>query len=168
MNNIILIGPPGVGKTTVGRLLAKKINTHFYDSDHAISERSGVTAQTIFDIEGEAGFRAREQKIIRELCQLNNVVIATGGGAIENKESRALLAQSGFVVFINASLEQQKTRLKDLSQRPHLQVDNLDVLLSTIKIRREPLYREIADLEITSDGKRPHQILKEIQTHISM
>ena len=124
MQNLILIGPMGSGKTTVGKQLAKRTRMDFVDSDHMIEDRCGVSISTIFDIEGEDGFRKRETKMLAELCERSGIVLATGGGAITVEENRILLRKSGFVVYLKTSIETQLARTQKNNNRPLL--ENVD------------------------------------------
>jgi shikimate kinase len=141
----------GAGKTTLGRLIARDLGYEFYDSDKVIEERTGVTIATIFDIEGEAGFREREKKIIAELAELNNIVMATGGGAILLEENRNVLKSRGFVVYLKVSVRQQLMRTSRDHSRPLLQTSNPKQRLETLARERNHLYEEIADLSIDTD-----------------
>ncbi len=119
-DNIYLIGLMGAGKTTIGRQLAKALHLPFYDSDKAIEEQTGVDISTIFEYEGEEGFRIREKKMIQELTQINGIVLATGGGAILNRENRDALSENGFVVYLQCSIDKILQRTKRDTQRPLL------------------------------------------------
>jgi shikimate kinase len=122
--NIILIGPMGSGKSTIGNLIAKRLHREFQDSDHFIEDRTGVDISRIFDIEGEQGFRDRESNALRELLSQNNRVIATGGGSVMRKENQQLLKQKGYIVFLDTSVSQQMRRLARDKKRPLLQTEN--------------------------------------------
>ena len=151
--NIFLIGPMGAGKTTVGRRLAELRGLRFLDSDHEIEQRTGVDIGLIFEKEGEDGFRRREAQILDEISALPGVVIATGGGAILNAESRTRLRARGFVVFLHASLEQQLARTRRSAHRPLLKTSDRRETLSRLFAQREPLYRETAHLELETQGR---------------
>ncbi|NOR69611.1 MAG: AAA family ATPase, partial [Methylomarinum sp.] len=122
--NIYLIGLMGAGKTTIGRQLAKALQLPFYDSDKAIEEQTGVDIPTIFEYEGEDGFRAREQNMIEELTQIDGIVMATGGGAILREANREALQKNGFVVYLQCSIDKIVQRTKRDNQRPLLYTDN--------------------------------------------
>ncbi len=143
--NIILIGPMGAGKTTVGRRLAHLLNMRFHDSDIHIIERTGVDIPTIFDIEGEAGFRVRETHALEELTHLEGIVLATGGGAILREENREILKSRGWVIYLTVPLHLQLKRTQRDPNRPLLQTGNPRVRLQKINQERDPLYREVAD-----------------------
>ncbi|WP_326940066.1 bifunctional shikimate kinase/3-dehydroquinate synthase AroKB [Actimicrobium sp. GrIS 1.19] len=144
----------GSGKTTVGRALARKLNKRFIDSDHEIEARTGASIPLIFEIEGEASFRQREAEVIRELVTLDNVVVATGGGAILNPASRGLLAANGTVIYLRASVNSILQRTSHDRNRPLLQTADPRQRIEELSREREPLYREIADIVI--DTGRPN------------
>lgn len=150
--NIYLIGLMGAGKTTIGRQLAKALSLPFYDSDKAIEERTGVDIPTIFEFEGEEGFRDREQKMIQQLTQLKGIVLATGGGAILRQENRNLLKENGFIVYLQCSVDRILERTRKDTQRPLLQTENPRERVETLCAQREPLYLECADF-IIDTGK---------------
>ncbi|TAM10830.1 MAG: shikimate kinase AroK [Nevskiaceae bacterium] len=151
---VVLVGPMGCGKTTVGRQLARSTGLEFVDSDHEIEARTGVDIPYIFEREGEAGFRQREAQVIAELAERGGCVLATGGGAILDAESRRRLAAYGFVVYLHASVEQQLQRTARSRNRPLLKGVDRAATLENLLEQRDPLYREIADL-IIETGKRP-------------
>ena len=153
-NNIFLVGLMGAGKTTIGRLLARRLDMTFIDSDHEIEARTGATIPWIFEIEGEASFRRREADVIRELTAQNGIVLATGGGAVLNPASRALLAERGTVIYLRASVSSILARTAHDKNRPLLQTADPRKKLEDLTAQREPLYREIADMVI--DTGRPN------------
>ena len=148
IGNIFLVGPMGAGKSTVGRQLAKTLGRDFYDSDKEIEKRTGVSISWIFEMEGEAGFRAREQKVIEELTDLKNVVLATGGGAVLAEENRRVLRSRGHVVYLSASVEQLMRRTSKDKSRPLLQTDNPKQQITDLLDQRDQLYRDVADIEL--------------------
>lgn len=154
VRNIFLVGPMGAGKTTIGRHLARMLNKKFYDSDREIECRTGVTIPIIFDIEGEPGFRRRERKVIAELTRLNDIILATGGGAVIDIENRQHLISRGTVVYLYAKPEQLYRRTIHDSNRPLLQTENPLRRLKCLFEIRDPLYREVADI-IIKTGERP-------------
>lgn len=152
VRNIFLIGPMGAGKSTIGRTLAKELKLEFYDSDEVIEERTGADISWIFDVEGEEGFRRREQKVIDELTQKTNIVLATGGGVIMTPENRNALAGRGVVIYLRTSLQQQYERTKrDSTKRPLLKTDDLEGRLEMLRDEREPFYEELADVSFETD-----------------
>jgi len=153
-NNIFLVGLMGAGKTTIGRLLARRLDMTFIDSDHEIEARTGATIPWIFEIEGEASFRRREADVIRELTAQKGIVLATGGGAVLNPASRTLLAERGTVVYLRASVSSILQRTAHDKNRPLLQTADPRKKLEDLTAQREPLYREIADIVI--DTGRPN------------
>lgn len=151
VRNIFLIGPMGAGKSTIGRTLAKEMKLAFYDSDEVIEERAGASIAWIYDIEGEEGFRRREQKVIEELTQKHNIVLATGGGVIMTPENRNALAARGTVIYLKTSLQQQYERTKRDTKRPQLQTPDLESRLESLREEREPFYEELADISFETD-----------------
>ena len=158
----------GVGKSTVGKRLAKKLKIDFYDSDQEIEKKTGVDIATIFEYEGENGFREREKKIIYDLCQLKNIVLATGGGVVLIKQNRELLLSSGVVFYLKASIETILNRAKNENSRPLLKTTNKKERISDLLKQRVPLYEEIANYTINTDRHTVNwsveQILKTMQT----
>jgi 3-dehydroquinate synthase len=153
-NNIFLVGLMGAGKTTIGRMLARRLGMRFADSDHEIEARTGASVPWIFEIEGEPSFRRREADMIRELTAGSGLVLATGGGAVLNPDSRRLLAERGTVVYLRASVNSILARTSHDKNRPLLQTADPRGKLEDLTAQREPLYREIADLVI--DTGRPN------------
>ena len=162
MQNIILIGPMGSGKTTVGKQLAKKTRMDFVDSDHMIEERCGVSISTIFDIEGEEGFRKRETKMIDELCQRNGIVLATGGGVVTSEENRIILRKSGYVIYLQTSIETQIERTKKTRNRPLLEDTDAEKTLTQLMEERGTLYEQEADLVVKSGDRVVSKVVDEI------
>jgi shikimate kinase len=146
--NIFLVGPMGAGKSTVGKQLAKSLGRKFFDSDKELENRTGVSISWIFEMEGEAGFRVREQKIIDELTGLKDIVLATGGGVVLSEENRRALRSRGHVVYLSASVEQLLRRTSKDKSRPLLQTDNPKQRIKEILAQREALYRDVADIEL--------------------
>jgi shikimate kinase len=156
--NVYLVGLMGAGKTTVGRLLARRMKLRFYDADHEIERRCGVKIPVIFEIEGEAGFRAREQQAIAELTALQGIVLATGGGAVLAEENRGRLAEHGTVIYLRARPEDLYSRVRQDRSRPLLATRDPLRRLRELHMQRDPLYAAIADLVIDS-GKQTVQAL---------
>ncbi|MCK5530628.1 shikimate kinase AroK [Halopseudomonas aestusnigri] len=162
MRNVFLIGPMGAGKSTIGRLLAKELKYPFKDSDREIEERTGADIPWIFDVEGEEGFRQREEAMIAELVHEDGIVLATGGGVVMRPANRAALKAGGLVVYLRTSVEQQLQRTAKDRQRPLLQTADPEAVLRDLMARRDPLYREIADLIIETDQRGPKVVVNAI------
>jgi shikimate kinase len=161
--NLFLVGPMGSGKSAVGRQLARLLHLEFVDSDEEIEARTGVDIPFIFEKEGEEGFRKREVKVIDDLSHREGVVLATGGGAIADPESRSRLGARGFVVYLHTSVKQQLERTRSGRERPLLDNDNKEKILQDLMDERDPLYREISDLIVETDGRRVQTVAREIQ-----
>lgn len=151
-HNIYLVGLMGSGKTTIGRLLARRMGRAFYDSDTEIVERTGVRIPVIFEMEGEAGFRRREAQVISELAEEGGVVVATGGGAVLDPANRAAMKASGWVVYLDVPIPVLLERTRHDTNRPLLQVQDPGARLESLRAVRDPLYREVADCVV--DGAR--------------
>ena len=157
-NNLVLVGMMGAGKTTVGRLLARQLKRAFYDSDEEIERRCGVRIPVIFDIEGEAGFRTREAQAIAELCAIDGVVLATGGGAVLAEENRRRMAAHGTVVYLHARPGYLWQRVRHDRNRPLLAAPDPQKKLEELYAVRDPLYREVADI-VMDTGRQSVQTL---------
>lgn len=157
-DSLILVGMMGAGKTTVGRLLARRLKRTFYDSDEEIERRCGVRIPVIFDIEGEAGFRARETQVIAELCALDEAVLATGGGVVLAEENRRRIAARGTVIYLHARPPHLWQRVRQDRNRPLLAIADPQKKIEELYAMRDPLYREVADLVIDT-GKQSVQTL---------
>ena len=162
MENIYLIGLMGVGKTTIGKQLAKALQWPFYDSDKVIEETTGVDIPTIFSYEGEDGFRLREQSVIQQLTELRGIVLATGGGAVLKPENRERLKSSGFVVYLDCSIDKILYRTRHDTQRPLLRTENPRQRLQSLLKQRGPLYMECADFKIDSGAIPGKTVVKTI------
>jgi shikimate kinase len=162
-SNIFLVGPMGAGKTTVGKRLAEVRGMTFADSDHEVESRTGVDIAYIFEKEGEAGFRKRERQVIAELTAGHNLVLATGGGAVLEPENRQALSSRGFVVYLRATIDHQLRRTGHSDNRPLLQTPDKRGVLEELFTIRDPLYREIADLVIDTDGRNARVLAQEIE-----
>ena len=160
--NIILIGPMGSGKSTIGNIIARRLHREFEDSDHFIEERTGVDIARIFDVEGEQGFRDRESNALKELLGVNGRVIATGGGSILREENRQLLKQKGYIIFLDTSVNQQMHRLRRDKKRPLLQTDNPRERLETLLAERRPIYLDLADLAVKTDKRVARRLATDI------
>lgn len=152
--NIFLVGPMGAGKSTIGRQLAQQLSMEFYDSDQEIERRTGADVGWVFDVEGEEGFRQREEKIINELTEKQGIVLATGGGSVKSRETRNRLSARGVVVYLETNIEKQLARTQRDKKRPLLQgVEPVRDVLETLAEERNPLYEEIADITIHTDDQ---------------
>ena len=165
--NIFLIGPMGAGKSAVGRHLARAMHLTFVDSDDEIEARTGVDIPFIFEKEGEEGFRKREATVIEALTKMDGVVLATGGGAVVQPESRSVLGGRGYVVYLYTSVDQQVQRTQRGRERPLLDDGDPRETLKALLELRDPLYREIADLVVETDGRRVKSVANEIIEQIS-
>ncbi len=157
--NLYLVGLMGAGKTTVGKALAKRLGYRFLDSDHEVEERTGVSLATIFEIEGEDGFRRREAQLITELAGLKRHVVATGGGSVLRPENRLALRSSGTVVYLDVPLHTLHERTRHDRKRPLLQVSDPRQKLRELLAQRDPLYREVADVTISGSHITAQAIL---------
>jgi shikimate kinase len=167
LNNVFLVGPMGAGKTTIGRLLAEELGKQFHDSDQVIEERAGANISWIFDVEGEPGFRVRESAAIEDLCALDNIVLATGGGAVLAEANRQHLRKRGFVVYLKATIAQQVERTKRDQKRPLLKgADDPKAKLTSLMELRDPLYREVADITVMTSRRSPRAVCNEILQQI--
>ena len=166
-NNIFLIGLMGSGKTTIGKLLSKKLDKLFFDSDQVIEERLGVKVPLIFEYEGESGFRQRESNVLKDLVAKKNIILATGGGVILSSKNRELLSSNGVVIYLKADYENLAKRMENDKSRPLLQGTEIIPTLKKLFKTRDPLYTSIADYEVNTKNKKAYQIEKEIRTLIT-
>lgn len=164
--NIFLIGPMGAGKTSIGRRLANQLGLEFFDTDREIERRTGVDIPLIFELEGEAGFRRREQAMLAELSDAQGRLVATGGGIILDAGNRALLQERGYVVYLRASVEQQLARTARDQQRPLLQTADPRRRLQDLMTQREPLYQATADWSVDTDGRQIRAVVAQIKKHL--
>src|ERR1017187_385101 len=160
--NVFLIGPMRSGKSAVGRQLARLLRFTFYDSDADIEAKTGVDIGYIFDKEGEPGFRMREKESIERLTRLDGVVLATGGGAVIDADNRRVLAERGTVVYLETSVDQQLERTRHGRHRPLLNDTDPQETLKELMLRRAALYKEIADLTVSTNGRRVQLVAEEI------
>ncbi|MGD2140480.1 MAG: shikimate kinase AroK [Burkholderiales bacterium] len=164
--NIFLVGMMGAGKTSVGRVLAKRLGKTFYDSDHVIEERTGVRIPVIFDIEGEEGFRTREQAVIAELTGLQDIVLATGGGAVLNAENRRLLRERGTVIYLRAAVRELLNRTRHDKNRPLLQTSDPQARLNSLFEQRDPLYKAVAHIVIETGAPSLHSLVNRLEAQL--
>jgi len=161
--NIFLIGPMGAGKSTIGRQLASALHLEFFDSDTEIERRTGADISWVFELEGEEGFRDREEKMISELTEHNGIVLATGGGSILSKENRSKLAARGVVVYLQTNIDKQVARTQRDKRRPLIaNADNPREVLENLAEERDPLYEEIADIVIHTNEQSAKVVANEI------
>ena len=163
---VVLVGPMGAGKSTIGRLLARELGYTFVDSDRLIEERCGANIPWIFDVEGEAGFRQRETQILDELSHLQHVVIATGGGAVMREENRPLLKHQALVVYLKTSVAQQFERTRRDRNRPLLQREDPEAVLADLFRLRDPIYSTLADVVMMTDRKSPRLVVRQLANRL--
>lgn len=166
-DNIFLIGMMGAGKTTIGKLLAKRLQKSFIDTDQEIEHRTGVKISVIFEIEGEAKFRARESGVLEELTVKHNVVLATGGGIILHERNRSLLSQHGTVIYLNATVTDLWQRIQHDKNRPLLQVDQPEEKLQKIFAERDPLYKSVANIIIDTDNQSVQALINQLEAKLT-
>jgi len=160
INNIILVGPMGSGKTTIGRRLSERLTLDFFDSDHEIVNITGVSIDHIFDVEGEKGFRGRESDVLKKLCSMPNIVLATGGGAVILKENRELMKKAGSIIYLSSSVDQILRRTAKSKTRPLLEKsNNRRKTITDIIEARDPLYREVSSHIIDTNGKKLNVVI---------
>ncbi len=153
----------GAGKTTIGRRLAKSLRRKFVDADQELERRTGASIALIFDVEGESGFRERERRIVEELTQLDDIVLATGGGAVLDPDNRAAISTRGFVVYLHASIDKLIERTQRDSSRPLLATDNPTARMLELLEQRGPIYQQVADLIVDTGAMTMEEIVREIQ-----
>ena len=167
IDNIILVGPMGAGKTTIGRQLAKKLSKEFYDSDHEIEKHTGADISLIFELEGEEGFRKRESQLLKEIVSNKNIVLSTGGGAVLDPENRKLLSDNGIIIYLKSTAEKLYRRIADDKRRPLIQTDDRLNKIKKILEEREPLYQSLANEIIETQELSIKQITQKILDLIS-
>lgn len=165
-NHIILVGPMGAGKTTIGKLLSIELGLPFKDVDHLIVEQAGVSIPWIFDVEGEQGFRKRESQVLEQVLQEKPSVIATGGGIVTQEINRELLKQQKNVVFLYASVDLQLQRTARDKNRPLLQKSNPRQVLEQLMQQREPWYREVSSVVVETGKQKPQVIVSNILSYL--
>jgi len=164
--NLFLVGLMAVGKTTVGRLLAESLGMQFYDTDKEVECRAGADIGWIFDVEGEHGFRDREQCVVEELTQKQGVVLATGGGVILRECNRKVLSARGVVIHLDSSVHRLVERTRNDRKRPLLQQGNATETLTRLKAERGPLYEEISDYRFVTDRQGPKALAGAIERRL--
>jgi shikimate kinase len=164
--NIFLVGMMGAGKTTAGKLLAQQLGKDFIDSDEEIQQRTGVTIPHIFDIEGEEGFRHRETAVIQDLSLRDNIVLATGGGAVLNEQNRDTLRRNGIVVYLKSTVTDLWQRTRHDRNRPLLQTDDPRAKLKNLFEQRDPLYLQVADLVMPTGKQSVHSLVLQLQQEL--
>lgn len=166
--NIFLVGPMGAGKSTIGRHLADELHLDFYDSDQEIERRSGADIAWIFDLEGEDGFRAREENIINDLTDKQGIVLATGGGSIVTKAVSNRLSARGIVVYLQTTIDKQVARTQRDKRRPLLQNNDPEQVLRDLADLRNPLYEEVADYVVDTDDQSARAVANQIISKIGL
>lgn len=161
--NIFFVGLMGAGKTTIGRIIAKHLNKAFYDTDHEVERRTGVSIPVIFELEKEDGFRKREAAVIEELSQMQNLVLATGGGAVLLPENRQYLKDHGTVIYLRANVHELWLRTRNDKNRPLLQNENPRKKLEQLFAQRDPLYRDVASIIVDTGGQPVSAIVHQIE-----
>lgn len=164
--NLILVGMMGSGKTTMGRALARHLGKAFVDSDEEIIKRTGVTVPHIFDIEGESGFRVRETAVIKDLVGRDNMVMATGGGAVLSGQNRAMLRQNGIVIYLKANVHDLWQRTKHDRNRPLLQTQDPHAKLTQLFEERDPIYQQLSDIAVQSGKQSVHALMLQLADKI--
>ena len=158
--NIVLVGPMGSGKTTIGRHLAHELNQDFFDTDHEIIDKTGVNIDYIFDIEGEKGFRERESKILENLCRMSNIILSTGGGIVILPKNRKILKNAGIVVYLSSSVDQLLKRTAKSKTRPLLESStDRKKTISELVAARDVYYREVASFIVDTTGKKLDEVI---------
>jgi len=164
--NIFLVGLMGAGKTTVGRTLARRLGKTFVDCDHEIESRTGASIPTIFELEGETGFRTREEAMLHELARRSDIVLATGGGAVLRESNRRVLKERGFVVYLRAQVEDLFRRTRNDRNRPLLQNTDPRARLEALFRDRDPLYREVAALIADTGEQSVQKLVRSLEERI--
>ncbi|AIF97607.1 MAG TPA: shikimate kinase AroK [Alteromonas australica] len=166
--NIFLVGPMGAGKSTIGRHLADELHLDFYDSDQEIERRTGADIAWIFDLEGEDGFRKREETVINDLTDKQGIVLATGGGSIVTKAVRNRLSARGIVVYLQTTIDKQVARTQRDKRRPLLQNNDPEQVLRDLADLRNPLYEEVADYVVDTDDQSARAVANQIISKIGL
>lgn len=165
--NLFLVGLMGAGKTTVGKLLAKHLNKQFIDCDHEIEKRTGVKINVIFELEGEDGFRTREEAVVQELTRQQGIVLATGGGVVLRESNRLALRSRGTVIYLRANAEDLWRRTRHDRNRPLLQTENPRARLQELLTERDPLYRETAHLIMDTGEQNVQKLVRQLEQQLA-
>lgn len=163
---IVIVGPMGAGKSTIGRLLARELGYGFVDSDRLIEQRCGADIPWIFDVEGENGFRDRESCVLEELSREHAIVMATGGGAIMRESNHPYLQHNARIIYLRTSVEQQFSRTRRDRSRPLLQKDDPKKILMELFELRDPIYSALADIVMMTDRKSPRLVVRQLTEHL--
>lgn len=166
--NIFLIGPMGAGKSTIGRHLADELHLEFFDSDQEIEKRTGADIAWVFDIEGEEGFRDREESVVHDLTEKQGIVLATGGGSVVRNGVRNRLSARGIVVYLETTIDKQVARTQRDKRRPLLRNDDPESVLKGLAGERNPLYEEIADYTVQTDDQSARAVANAIINKIGL
>ncbi|ALS99961.1 shikimate kinase AroK [Lacimicrobium alkaliphilum] len=166
--NIFLVGPMGAGKSTIGKHLADELHLDFYDSDQEIERRTGADIAWVFDLEGEEGFRVREEGVINDLTEMQGIVLATGGGSVISKNVRNRLAARGIVVYLQTTIDKQVARTQRDKRRPLLQNNDPETVLRNLAEERNPLYEEVADYVVQTDDQSARAVASQIIEKIGL
>lgn len=166
--NIFLVGPMGAGKSTIGRHLAEQLHLDFYDSDQEIERRTGADIAWVFDIEGEEGFREREESVINDLTDKQGIVLATGGGSVISKNVRNRLSARGIVVYLQTTIDKQVARTQRDKRRPLLQNDDPEKVLRELASERNPMYEDVADYVVPTDDQSARTVANQIIEKIGL
>ncbi|MBT1449840.1 shikimate kinase AroK [Glaciecola sp. XM2] len=166
--NVFLVGPMGAGKSTIGRHLADELHLEFYDSDQEIERRTGADIAWIFDLEGEEGFRKREEDVIHDLTDKQGIVLATGGGSVVSKAVRNRLSARGIVVYLQTTIDKQVARTQRDKRRPLLQNEDPEKVLRELAGERNPLYEDVADYVVETDEQSARAVANQIISKIGL
>ncbi len=167
-SNIVLIGPMGVGKSTIGRVLSQMVGREFKDTDQVVEEKTGADIPWIFDVEGEEGFRDRESSALSELLNEQGLVLATGGGIVMREQNRKLLSTQARVVYLTASVTQLLKRTRRDRKRPLLQVDDPKAKIESLINLRHPLYESVSHTQVSTENRTPKSVAEEIITNLDI
>jgi shikimate kinase len=165
--NLFLVGLMGAGKTTVGKLLAKHLNKQFIDSDHEIEKRTGVKINVIFELEGEEGFRTREETVIDELTRQQGIVLATGGGVILRESNRSALRNRGTVIYLRANADDLWRRTRHDKNRPLLKTENPRARLQELLMQRDALYRDTAHVIMDTGEQNVQKLVRQLEQQLA-